>query len=378
MIRRPPRSTLSSSSAASDVYKRQGINAEYGGLEARHVLLTAACAMEAWTVVENKTRTSRCTEVIDGSPSSKQARKNQRRKQTRRNKAFEGAAQEAPRTSRDEVDDLSVARALEESLVSAVNERSEQEMASIRINRIRKKLTAISMLEAKAETSGALLSEAELAKLARKPELEADLAETEADLAAQEAAAVAAVEEEKKALESVTRVNFDMDRFGCPICTDVMDAATTVLPCQHTFCRECIEVALSSAIQEHMNTAERIAVVVCPLCRTQLFNEKEARVLTKPALKLRKRIAKAVGTCHCGAEVPLSTLRDHLRNCGPGGAIGIYPERKQYKNEFEQPPVVMSPGSLNTRAGWKFTPRAYDEDQALQDALAESLQSQSI
>eukprot|EP00656_Telonema_subtile_P043668 TRINITY_DN4_c0_g1_i14.p1 TRINITY_DN4_c0_g1~~TRINITY_DN4_c0_g1_i14.p1 ORF type:complete len:356 (-),score=89.89 TRINITY_DN4_c0_g1_i14:152-1219(-) len=32
MIRRPPRSTLSSSSAASDVYKRQGINAEYGRL----------------------------------------------------------------------------------------------------------------------------------------------------------------------------------------------------------------------------------------------------------------------------------------------------------------------------------------------------------
>eukprot|EP00658_Telonema_sp_P-2_P073065 TRINITY_DN62125_c0_g2_i2.p1 TRINITY_DN62125_c0_g2~~TRINITY_DN62125_c0_g2_i2.p1 ORF type:complete len:266 (+),score=48.04 TRINITY_DN62125_c0_g2_i2:104-901(+) len=30
MIRRQPRSTLSSSSAASDVYKRQGINAEYG------------------------------------------------------------------------------------------------------------------------------------------------------------------------------------------------------------------------------------------------------------------------------------------------------------------------------------------------------------
>eukprot|EP00656_Telonema_subtile_P023972 TRINITY_DN2568_c0_g1_i1.p1 TRINITY_DN2568_c0_g1~~TRINITY_DN2568_c0_g1_i1.p1 ORF type:complete len:166 (+),score=43.56 TRINITY_DN2568_c0_g1_i1:87-584(+) len=32
MIRRPPRSTLSSSSAASDVYKRQGINAEYGDI----------------------------------------------------------------------------------------------------------------------------------------------------------------------------------------------------------------------------------------------------------------------------------------------------------------------------------------------------------
>eukprot|EP01102_Stenamoeba_stenopodia_P021233 TRINITY_DN84_c0_g1_i1.p2 TRINITY_DN84_c0_g1~~TRINITY_DN84_c0_g1_i1.p2 ORF type:complete len:104 (+),score=1.09 TRINITY_DN84_c0_g1_i1:2-313(+) len=30
MIRRPPRSTRVRSSAASDVYKRQGINAEYG------------------------------------------------------------------------------------------------------------------------------------------------------------------------------------------------------------------------------------------------------------------------------------------------------------------------------------------------------------
>eukprot|EP00658_Telonema_sp_P-2_P038180 TRINITY_DN27438_c0_g2_i1.p1 TRINITY_DN27438_c0_g2~~TRINITY_DN27438_c0_g2_i1.p1 ORF type:complete len:216 (-),score=57.30 TRINITY_DN27438_c0_g2_i1:294-941(-) len=35
MIRRPPRSTLSSSSAASDVYKRQGINAEYGEISNR-------------------------------------------------------------------------------------------------------------------------------------------------------------------------------------------------------------------------------------------------------------------------------------------------------------------------------------------------------
>eukprot|EP00828_Plagiopyla_frontata_P025700 TRINITY_DN3296_c0_g1_i2.p1 TRINITY_DN3296_c0_g1~~TRINITY_DN3296_c0_g1_i2.p1 ORF type:complete len:350 (+),score=79.87 TRINITY_DN3296_c0_g1_i2:125-1174(+) len=40
MIRRPPRPTLSSSSAASDVYKRQGINAEYmGGHGARHLIL---------------------------------------------------------------------------------------------------------------------------------------------------------------------------------------------------------------------------------------------------------------------------------------------------------------------------------------------------
>eukprot|EP00830_Metopus_es_P015585 TRINITY_DN4531_c0_g2_i1.p1 TRINITY_DN4531_c0_g2~~TRINITY_DN4531_c0_g2_i1.p1 ORF type:complete len:347 (+),score=82.46 TRINITY_DN4531_c0_g2_i1:2-1042(+) len=35
MIRRPPRSTLDRSSAASDVYKRQGINAEYMGFKER-------------------------------------------------------------------------------------------------------------------------------------------------------------------------------------------------------------------------------------------------------------------------------------------------------------------------------------------------------
>eukprot|EP00831_Metopus_contortus_P046351 TRINITY_DN3722_c0_g1_i1.p2 TRINITY_DN3722_c0_g1~~TRINITY_DN3722_c0_g1_i1.p2 ORF type:complete len:129 (+),score=36.22 TRINITY_DN3722_c0_g1_i1:114-500(+) len=33
MIRRPPRSTQGVSSAASDVYKRQGINAEYMGVD---------------------------------------------------------------------------------------------------------------------------------------------------------------------------------------------------------------------------------------------------------------------------------------------------------------------------------------------------------
>eukprot|EP00831_Metopus_contortus_P068453 TRINITY_DN61218_c0_g1_i1.p2 TRINITY_DN61218_c0_g1~~TRINITY_DN61218_c0_g1_i1.p2 ORF type:complete len:101 (+),score=30.12 TRINITY_DN61218_c0_g1_i1:117-419(+) len=38
MIRRPPRSTQGVSSAASDVYKRQGINAEYMGYKKKHQL----------------------------------------------------------------------------------------------------------------------------------------------------------------------------------------------------------------------------------------------------------------------------------------------------------------------------------------------------
>eukprot|EP00656_Telonema_subtile_P053280 TRINITY_DN7676_c0_g1_i2.p4 TRINITY_DN7676_c0_g1~~TRINITY_DN7676_c0_g1_i2.p4 ORF type:complete len:114 (+),score=13.82 TRINITY_DN7676_c0_g1_i2:100-441(+) len=48
MIRRPPRSTLSSSSAASDVYKRQGINAEYG--EQVGQLQAVGCAGWGWSM----------------------------------------------------------------------------------------------------------------------------------------------------------------------------------------------------------------------------------------------------------------------------------------------------------------------------------------
>ena len=91
--------------------------------------------------------------------------------------------------------------------------------------------------------------------------------------------------------------------------------------------------------------------------------------MTKPATKLKKKLVKAVGKYHCGAEVPLSMLREHLRGCGPGAEI-LYQERKQYKNEFEQPTIVVSPP---LRAGWKITPRAYNEGDALQEALAESM-----
>eukprot|EP00656_Telonema_subtile_P047376 TRINITY_DN5435_c0_g1_i1.p1 TRINITY_DN5435_c0_g1~~TRINITY_DN5435_c0_g1_i1.p1 ORF type:complete len:427 (-),score=76.96 TRINITY_DN5435_c0_g1_i1:151-1431(-) len=45
MIRRPPRSTLSSSSAASDVYKRQGINAEYGDQSQGNMNMTNALSL---------------------------------------------------------------------------------------------------------------------------------------------------------------------------------------------------------------------------------------------------------------------------------------------------------------------------------------------
>eukprot|EP00656_Telonema_subtile_P013107 TRINITY_DN1664_c0_g2_i4.p1 TRINITY_DN1664_c0_g2~~TRINITY_DN1664_c0_g2_i4.p1 ORF type:complete len:705 (-),score=140.65 TRINITY_DN1664_c0_g2_i4:226-2340(-) len=54
MIRRPPRSTLSSSSAASDVYKRQGINAEYGDSLKRHSAASGRFGNTLGMVVEFK------------------------------------------------------------------------------------------------------------------------------------------------------------------------------------------------------------------------------------------------------------------------------------------------------------------------------------
>ena len=108
---------------------------------------------------------------------------------------------------------------------------------------------------------------------------------------------------------------------------------------------------------------------MCPLCRTQLFNKSEGKVVTKPATHLRKRLAKATGTCHCGLAMPLGSLREHLRQCGPGTAV--HGERKKFSNEFEQPPVLEAPA----RQGWKWTGRAYDEDAALQEALADSLRA---
>ena len=62
MIRRPPRSTLSSSSAASDVYKRQGIN-DVGEVE-------TSCNVTVTQAMEEPKFTSllRSAKSVEGSP----------------------------------------------------------------------------------------------------------------------------------------------------------------------------------------------------------------------------------------------------------------------------------------------------------------------
>ena len=233
------------------------------------------------------------------------------------------------------------------------------------LKRAQKKLKQIASLEEKA-AEGATLSSDQLGKVARKADFENDIAQAEAAILMEETAAATALEDRKIGMANVTKVEFDTDKYGCSICCDVLDAATTMRPCNHTFCRECIEEALRKMIDANMTVPQRIKAVICPLCRTQLWNKAEGKVVTAPATHLRKRLAKASGKCHCGELMPLGTLREHLRQCGRGTAL--HGERKNFSNEFEQPPVLEAP----ERDGWQWTGREYDEDSALQAALAES------
>lgn len=48
-----------------------------------------------------------------------------------------------------------------------------------------------------------------------------------------------------------------LDLLECPVCLERLDASAKVLPCQHTFCRRCLQGILSSRGE-----------LRCPECRT--------------------------------------------------------------------------------------------------------------
>src|SRR5664280_3921854 len=68
MIRRPPRSTLSSSSAASDVYKRQGVEV---ALQQCHGAAGHAEVIDETLLLQldqRVDRTTRCGRLVEGDP----------------------------------------------------------------------------------------------------------------------------------------------------------------------------------------------------------------------------------------------------------------------------------------------------------------------
>ena len=254
----------------------------------------AATAGMKWTKIKPKAKRDENSTAnvspIAGSPVlSRSQRKNQRRKEARKRR---DPASGSPSSSPDpeygwsgessmmemlepeqysDVDAV-LARALEASLDSQPSVAAATPHK--RVKSLQKKLRAIAELEARAAAEGAgCLNEAERQKIGKKSTLTLDLAEAQAVVASHKAEAAAAVAENHDAMLRVTGVEFDMDKFGCPICREAMEAATTVLPCGHTFCRECLEQALQHAVDVSsddlvLQCPEDVwASCCCPMCR---------------------------------------------------------------------------------------------------------------
>jgi len=154
-------------------------------------------------------------------------------------------------------------------------------------------------------------------------------------------------------------VRFD-EKYMCAVCTEVLEAAVTTGACGHVFCRGCLE--------DHCAQAAKASECVCPLCRKPLVGE-AGRVEASAAALVRANMKKLKGECHCGARVPLSRLRDHLRTCGPNAHL--YPPRRKFGHEFRQPPFVGAPGGAAVSLPQML---AEEEEAALQAAILASLE----
>uniref|UniRef100_A0A4W5LCV0 E3 ubiquitin-protein ligase SH3RF1 n=1 Tax=Hucho hucho TaxID=62062 RepID=A0A4W5LCV0_9TELE len=115
-----------------------------------------------------------------------------------------------------------------------------------------------------------------------------------------------------------------LDLLECPVCLERLDATAKVLPCQHTFCRRCLQGILSSR-----------AELRCPECRTLVecaVDELPSNILLVRLLdgiKQRPRRAGSVaGVCTNG------TAGVRMQGNGPRdpGAPGAQPQRGQAKS----------------------------------------------
>ena len=182
----------------------------------------------------------------------------------------------------------------------ATPERQGRRSRQGAVEGVEKRLKSIRDMAAK-ET----LDDAERKKLALRDDLEAARAALTAVLAGFAAKRQAA----DAVMGQLDDVQFD-DAYECACCREVLELPVK-LPCGHEYCRECVALVASRA--------SRPSDVVCPLCRAPFYDGAKCRVAV--AEKTRRKLKRATGRCHCGATLPLSGLRDHLRSCG---AAAVY------------------------------------------------------
>ena len=194
------------------------------------------------------------------------------------------------------------------------------------------------------------------AAAAARADLALAQAAVDADNAVKGARRAAAVARHHAEASQMLSVKFD-DKYACAVCTEVLEAAVTTGVCEHVFCRGCLE--------DHCAQASKPSECVCPLCRKPLVNGESGRVEASAAALVRANMKKLRGECHCGARMPLSRLRDHLRACGPNAHL--YPPRRKFGHEFRQPSFVGGAPAPSIDL-------AAEEEAALQAAILASLE----
>lgn len=117
-----------------------------------------------------------------------------------------------------------------------------------------------------------------------------------------------------------------LDLLECPVCLERLDATAKVLPCQHTFCRRCLQGILGSRGE-----------LRCPECRTLVecaVDELPSNILLVRLLDgIKQRPRKAgPGAAGCTNGTSGAVARSHSGGPRDQGPPGTQPQRAQAKS----------------------------------------------
>ena len=135
-----------------------------------------------------------------------------------------------------------------------------------------------------------------------------------------------------------------LDLLECPVCLERLDASAKVLPCQHTFCRRCLQGILGSRGE-----------LRCPECRTLVecaVDELPSNILLVRLLdgiKQRpRRAGPGAGVCTNGTSGAVA--RAHSSGTRDQGTPGAQPQRAQAKSTLVRVSIltVTEHGSVST------------------------------
>ena len=114
------------------------------------------------------------------------------------------------------------------------------------------------------------------------------------------------------------------EEWNCPICLCPFDAPVST-PCNHTFCRGCVEGLLRSELANARQRRQAApAALPCPICRTNLFSEGQSVRVTRNAA-LEAQMSRARIVCEACDAAPFSPLQHKAHNKVCGGIVAQCP-----------------------------------------------------